>query len=289
MVFLVFGALASLTGMWIFDKDFMTLTLSASDFDNQETLAIAKYLQIISQVGLFIIPPLLFARLAGGRITSYLRLNKQVGLLTAVLCLLVLLSSLPMVQWLIEINQSVKFPSWLSSAETWMKQAEANAERLTEAFLATNTLTGFGVNLLMIAVLPAIGEELVFRGVLQRLFTEWFRNHHAGIFASAVLFSALHFQFYGFLPRTALGLIFGYLFAVTGSLWMPIVVHFINNALAVVVAFLFRREIIHHDYSELGKVANFWWMLASVVLLMLLFFSINQHLKLRIPPHSESK
>ncbi len=289
MVFFVFGALASLTGMWIFDKDFMTLTLSASDFDNQETLAIAKYLQIISQVGLFIIPPLLFARLAGGRITSYLRLNKQVGLLTAVLCLLVLLSSLPMVQWLIEINQSVKFPSWLSSAETWMKQAEANAERLTEAFLATNTLTGFGVNLLMIAVLPAIGEELVFRGVLQRLFTEWFRNHHAGIFASAVLFSALHFQFYGFLPRTALGLIFGYLFAVTGSLWMPIVVHFINNALAVVVAFLFRREIIHHDYSELGKVANFWWMLASVVLLMLLFFSINQHLKLRIPPHSESK
>jgi hypothetical protein len=110
---------------------------------------------------------------------------------------------------------------------------EDSAARLTELFLVTDTTRDLMMNLLMIAILPAIGEEFLFRGVIQRLFTEWTRNNHIGIFLAAFLFSFIHFQFYGFLPRFMLGLFFGYLLFWSGSLWVPVTGHFINNALAV--------------------------------------------------------
>jgi hypothetical protein len=85
----------------------------------------------------------------------------------------------------------------------------------------------------MIAILPALGEELLFRGLIQHLISRWFRNSHVAIFGTAFLFSFIHFQFFGFVPRFLLGLYFGYLLFWSGSLWLPIVAHLINNGLAV--------------------------------------------------------
>ena len=87
------------------------------------------------------------------------------------------------------------------------------------------------------AILPAIGEELLFRGVFQRLLTEWTRNIHWGIILAALLFSFFHFEFYGFLPRFLLGVFFGYLFVWTSSIWVPILAHFTNNFIIVVYSF----------------------------------------------------
>lgn len=98
--------------------------------------------------------------------------------------------------------------------------------------------------MLLIALVPAIGEELLFRGVFQRLFTEWFRNIHWGIWISAILFSAIHFQFFGFLPRLFLGVIFGYLLELTSSMWVPIVAHFVNNLTGVIIAFFISPDSV---------------------------------------------
>jgi len=104
----------------------------------------------------------------------------------------------------------------------------------------------------MIAILPAIGEELLFRGVLQRIFANWTKNIHLGVWIAAILFSAMHMQFYGFLPRMMLGVLFGYLFVWSGSLLLPILCHFINNGSAVIYAYVAGVDQFLEQEDSLG-------------------------------------
>jgi hypothetical protein len=123
----------------------------------------------------------------------------------------------------------------------------------------------------MIAFLPAIGEELLFRGVIQRIFTSWTRNQHWGIWISAILFSALHMQFYGFIPRVFLGVLFGYLLVWSGSIWLPIIAHFINNAVAVVAMYLIDKGLLSQEIEEIGTTSDSYYMAAVSLLLIVVF------------------
>jgi hypothetical protein len=130
---------------------------------------------------------------------------------------------------------------------------------------------------MMVAVLAAIGEELIFRGLLQRLFLEWTRNVHVAVFISAFIFSAFHLQFYGFFGRLVLGLILGYLFVWTGSLWVPIAVHFVNNAMAVIVSFLDARGVIATDLENFGSSRNYLVITGSFLLMVFILLLIRYH------------
>jgi len=96
----------------------------------------------------------------------------------------------------------------------------------------------FLLNMLMVAVIPAVGEELLFRGVIQKLLQKLVNNAHLAIIITAILFSAMHFQFYGFLPRWIMGIILGYLFYWSGNIWYPIIAHFLNNGFQVLMVYL---------------------------------------------------
>jgi len=98
------------------------------------------------------------------------------------------------------------------------------------------------INLLMIAILPAIGEELIFRGCFQNIFTRWTGNYHWGIWLAAILFSAIHMQFYGFIPRMLLGAMFGYMLVWGRSMWLPILAHLVNNGGAVITAYVLQLK-----------------------------------------------
>ena len=117
-----------------------------------------------------------------------------------------------------------------------MKAKESEAMRMTYLFLKVNGFGDFLINLFTIALVPAVAEELMFRGGVQRAFNRMFNNPHVAIWLAAFLFSAIHMQFYGFLPRLLLGALFGYIYVWTGSLWYAIFAHFINNAYAVCYA-----------------------------------------------------
>lgn len=283
LILLVLLALGSMLlfmlGGWliaflIYD-DFITLMMQLENFEEERVVSLLKYFQIVNQLGLFIFPPLLFAWLDGGNVFPYLRLNRRPNLQIALLSIVLVFAVLPLVHWSATVNEMLVLPEWLKSVETWMKQSEENASRITEAFLNVNSISGFVLNLVMIAVLPAIGEELLFRGVVQKLMHQWFRNVHVAIVVTAVIFSALHLQFYGFLPRTLLGIMFGYLFVITGSLWVPVLAHFINNGAAVVAAFLFRQELLESDYQEVGKVNDPEWVVVSLIVVIIIFLVIK--------------
>ena len=125
---------------------------------------------------------------------------------------------------------------------------------------------GFLYNVVLMAIIPAIGEELLFRGVLMRQFKNWLKNIHWAIIITAFLFSALHMQFYGFIPRMLLGVLFGYLVWWSGSLWTSMLAHFINNLMAVIFYYLYNKQLISKSVDSFGATsATFVWAILSAI------------------------
>ncbi len=260
----------------IFGTGMMDVMTSLSDYDNPESLRLLQYFQVIQSFGLFIFPALLAGYFFGNSSHRYLCLNKSPKWPVYLFTFILILASLPIINWMISVNDMMKLPDALRGIEDWMRATEAGAARLTEAFMAMPTMVSFLFNMLMIAVLPAIGEEIMFRGLIQRLLKEWLGNVHIAIFISALLFSAMHMQFYGFLPRMVLGMVFGYLFYWTGSLWIPVFAHFIQNGTVVVVTYLGQQGIIGGDYENFGTSGSSLVILLSLVTSSLVLFIIRK-------------
>jgi len=201
---------------------------------DSQNIGLLKVLQLITTIGVFIVPALAFSFLKSGKATGYIPLTLPLSMRSVLLASMVTVSALPLMSFFMELNQSVSLPSFLKDVEQWMRDMEGNAEKLTLAFLKMDSPLDLMLNILIVALLPAIGEELLFRGCLQQLLIEWTKKPHLAIFIAAALFSAIHFQFLGFVPRMLIGAFLGYLFYWSGNLWYAIIGHFVNNALQVV-------------------------------------------------------
>ena len=220
--------------------------------------------QGISSAMIFIAPPVIlyaFTRHQPMRELGFRKPNSAWLLLIGVVLMFV---SLPLTNLLTSWNEKMNFGAAFESLEALLQQLEETAGDLTERMLQVDSFGGLLFNLLVIALIPAIGEELTFRGVLQQALTRRC-NVHVAVFLSAFIFSFIHFQFYGFLPRMFLGLLLGYLFYYSGSLWTSILMHFVNNGAAVVVAYLDYKGQIDVDIDHFGATSNVWLLGASLV------------------------
>ncbi len=238
-----------------------------TDYSNPESISMLKYFQTIQAFGFFIIPSFILAYLFGSNTFSYLQLRNNSRLQTFLLILLLVFISNPVINFVGHFNAKLSFPDFMGWLETWMRNKEDVAAEITTAFLNVNTVRGLLFNIFMIGILPALGEELLFRGVVQRILTRWANSYHWGIWLAAILFSALHLQFYGFLPRMLLGALFGYLLVWTGSLWVPIAAHFINNTLAVVFYYFQQHGTTTVDMEKIGTEGNSVFLTAISVVL----------------------
>ena len=264
-------------------KSMSELFLSAADIYNLNNIGLLKYLQIVQSVALFIIPPLIVVRLFGAEPKQYLNLVKRPRIISLAIVVVIVLSAIPFINFLEDVNAKMKLPSVLSGLENWMKDSEKNAAFLSEIFLRGNGIGALSFNLLMMAILPAIGEEMVFRGVFQKLFTELCKNKHLGIIFSAALFSALHLQFYGFVPRMMLGVIFGYLLVWSGSLWVPIAAHFVNNTMGVLFYYFHNQGVVGNQLQTAGTEKGDHFLVAlsafAVIALIWLFYNYEEKFK----------
>jgi hypothetical protein len=279
ITFLLVLALGVAVSIPFFGRGLLDGLSVMNDYTDPTTIMALKYFQIVNQVGFFILPAFLFVILTDNNIKRYLSLDRGIKRFSLVFSVLLLLVSLPFVSWILDLNSRMHLPELLSGVETWMRNSEEKAEMLNKAFLSTSSWGGFLVNLLMIAVLAAVGEELIFRGILVRLFREWTGNVHMAIIIPALLFSALHLQFYGFFARTIMGIFLGYLFVWTGSLWVPVFVHFLNNGIAVVVSFLNQRGLTQTDLETLGSSNHPAVITLSVALTAFILVMIYMHEK----------
>ncbi len=230
-----------------------------------ENIPLLKFVQILNSIGLFICPALVIAYLASNKPMTWLGFKPKMSWISLGWLLLIIVGLQPIVAWTGVINQQINLPDFLGGVEAWMKGMEDNAIRLTEAFLDVGTLSGLLVNLLMVAIIPGIGEELFFRGLIQPIFSRWFKNIHVAVILTAFLFSALHMQFYGFFPRFLLGIVFGYLFVWSKNLWFPILAHMIHNTIPVMAYYFYTGELTESTVDSIATSPMAWiWALISV-------------------------
>jgi membrane protease YdiL (CAAX protease family) len=290
--FLFFLVLSLIVAVPVFGIDSMLNIPNANDVSNPENIQVLKYFQVVQSLGLFIVPPLVLGWLYMGNISKYLFLNSTTTLSSVLIVLILMFVATPAINLTGELNANMQLPDWLGGVERWMKQTEENAARLTEAFLNVKTTAGLLFNIFMVALLPAVGEEFLFRGVIQRSFTRITKKRHWGIWISALLFSALHMQFYGFLPRLLLGALFGYLLVWSGSMWIPVLAHFFNNAFAVISLYLIDNNLMTPEIESIGSDSGSFYYafisLALMVVLLLLFRNQNRGNTISMESYTET-
>lgn len=238
---------------WIYGIDIMT-NPGIPEVPDDNTVAAFKMMQIFAAFGTFIIPPLIAANLFSKEPAGFLGFRKPQNLIPFLLLPIFMLGMVPLINYMLAVNARLEMPEILKAVEEWMIRSEEQAAKITEMFLETTTIRGLLLNLFMVAILPAIGEEMLFRGTIQPLFTKLTGNIHTAILLTAFLFSALHMQFYGFLPRFALGVVFGYMFYHSGNIWIPAIAHFINNAAAVIFIWINNRSGMPFDQDSIGTL-----------------------------------
>lgn len=188
---------------------------------------------------------------------------------------IVYILGLPMLNWIVSVNESISFPAWMGGLEGQLRAWEEAARAKTEEMLAVADVYGLIVNILVIGVLTGFCEEVFFRGVTQRMIGETPILHGAGaVWVAAIIFSAAHFQFFGFIPRMLLGLFFGYLLLTTGSLWPGIFAHALNNSLVVLSVWFERRGDAFGFLQTWGvpEKGHFPWLAIFSALVLATFF-----------------
>jgi membrane protease YdiL (CAAX protease family) len=244
---IVFQLLGMVSGMFLFGLSFNEIINAFQTFTDPLMIGFLKYVQAFTSTGMFIFSAIAVAFYIDTDWKLFLGLKEKPGWMVILLAIVFIIIILPFTNLLTYYNANLHLPQFLSGVETFFRDKEIQMTEIMESLLKPGGMGGIFVNLLVIAVIPAIGEELTFRGIIQKLLNRWFGHPHWAILVTAVLFSAIHIQFLSFLPRFFLGLVLGYLFYWSGSIWLTMLVHFINNAIAVI--------FYHYYYS--GAVGNY--------------------------------
>ncbi len=259
--------LTVVAGGYIFDTD-------PAIFDNIDSVtgtresAFMKYMLVSQQVSFFILPAVFLMIVINPVQKPKFPDFKVPSFSDALLVVLLAFCIFPLTSYTSLINSQLHFPQWLSGLEDWMIKKEESAERVFEMITSPESLSTMLGNIFIIAVLPAIGEEMIFRGVLQKILARMVRSEHLAIWITAFIFSSLHLQFFGFLPRFILGLVFGYLFYWSGTLWLPILAHFVNNAVSVAGEYF--------NSGDLSGVTDsgFWQIMVGMIFPLVAIFLI---------------
>lgn len=247
-----------------------------------ETSRVLKFYQFFQAFFSFVVPAHLFAKLKSKNddsldASAYLGFKKT-SMMHIILAILLIVFSSPLISFLSEVNANIIFSDSLKSVENYFKDLESQAESLTKVFLMYNSIGDIILNFFIIGLLAAVSEEMLFRGVLQKLFIDHSKNILFSILITAFIFSAFHLQFYGLIPRFVLGVLLGYAYYLSGSIWVPIIMHFINNSVAVLFYILYNKGLSGIDPNEneyfgiLGLIIS---LISSIIIIW--YWKKNSH------------
>jgi len=238
------------------------------DTESPAYLNIMRISQVVTTFFIFIIPPIWLSKSQNMAFTNFYSL-KKIDIILVLLVILFMTAVSPVMEGVAITNQKMVLPEFLKPVENWMRNKEDELMKMTVLLLRIESTGDFFINLFIIALMPAVGEELFFRGALQRSFKRMFKNPHVAIWLTAFIFSAIHLQFFGFFPRMILGAIFGYIYLWTGSLWYAMLAHFLNNAYAVCIAWYMQSK--HMSLSEADITLHFPWYGYVISLILSIF------------------
>lgn len=235
-------------------------------------------------VGLIIGPALFLAR--DGKGVSILFKNNHPQPVPIILTIVIVVVFAVVNSVFISWNAGIDFPPFLDNFERWARNLEDANEEIIKHLTEFTSIWELLIAMLVIAVLPAIGEELVFRGLIQNELYRGTKNIHVSIWFAAFLFSTIHFQFFGFVPRLFLGALFGYLYYWSGNLSLAILAHFVNNGASLLALYLYQQGTFEYDFETQQSAPANVVMIAGVATAALLyyFYKYFEHRKTSLPP-----
>ena len=200
----------------------------------------------------FILPAWLAAYLCSHSAASYLGTNTPVASRQFLGVLILLVIMMPAMNSIVAWNENLSLPASMSALEQSMRSMEDAAAAMTDILLGDTTVWGFISGVLIVGILTGIAEETFFRAGLQKALASAGINHHVAIWTAAFIFSTIHFQFFGFVPRLLLGAAFGYIYHTTQPLWVAASAHALNNSIVVITAWLVNRGLMNADIEQIG-------------------------------------
>ena len=233
-----------------------------------------RFMQISSQLFTFVFPPIAYAFLVKENPVNALGLKKS-KTLWILIGIAMIFAIMPFNSVIAEWNANLTLPESMSKIESLMKQMQEAATEIIEKFVSVDTIGGLILNLFMIAGLAALGEELLFRSIIQTSLIKICKNAHIGILIASAIFSFIHFEFYGFFPRLILGMLLGYMFYFSGSIWISMLMHFLNNGTVVFIYFLNNKGITNIDVDTFGQTSIPVLIVSIVVMIVLFLLSIK--------------
>ena len=236
-----------------------------------EKRAAILMLQGLGAVGGFIIAGLIYLVIVERIPLSTVFNLKQLNVWAIILTIVIVISFMFINTMFIEWNMNFTFPGFLSGFEEWARENEEELKLVTDFLTEFNSFGQFFIVFIVVAVIPGIGEELIFRGILQNKFHLFFKNIHVAIIVTAILFSGFHMQFFGFVPRLFLGILFGYIYYWSGNLWYPILGHFINNGFTLILIYLYQAGYIGIDIEVQEAYPINIILIFSVITIYMLF------------------
>jgi membrane protease YdiL (CAAX protease family) len=270
--FLFIGPLVGLGISSLFYEGDLLVELLKANPDASIFLPLMVTQGFTSLIGLIIVPILYLKFIEHKPFLPFFRresdVTKVFSMITVLgICFLIAIS--PITEW----NMTFQFPDFLQDFGSWARVQEDKMMEMTKLLTNFNSTPEFILGLVVIAVLPGIGEEFVFRGLIQNELYRSNRNIHIAIWTSAFLFSAIHMQFFGFVPRLLLGALFGYLYYWSKNLLIPMVAHFFHNGFTLTMLHLHNQgsTSINIDSEESAPV-YLVAICAGVTFVLLYFF-----------------
>ena len=273
--FLISNAIILLIGSWVG----LSLEDAIIMLKQENSLGLRNYVRsilVINHLFIFIFPSILVALFFyKNKWANYLQLHfkpPSIQRTNSLLASLMVIAALPIAQFTLWLNKQVPLPDWATSIEE-------NTNAMLQNLLGSGGPFELFLNLTVVAAIPAFAEELLFRGIIQRNFEKLFKTPHTAIWVAAILFSTFHMQFEGFLPRMLLGAMLGYLFYWAGSLWIPIIAHFVYNAIQIVAIYLYSNKMSTIDIDQIDNTP-FGLIIISIIFVSVLgYFFIKTNLK----------
>lgn len=272
LVWLVFFLLIS-----VFVAGAISGALYTTDISAHSRLLLSSCIQGIL---CFALPAYITVRMYDRRPLQFMCLSTPVSWRPFVGVIIVFILGLPMLNWLVAVNESITLPAGFGSLEGKLRQWEEAARAMTSEMLASSSLEGLLINVLVIGALTGICEELFFRGAMQRIIGNIPQIAKGGaVWCSAIIFSAVHFQFFGFIPRMLLGVFFGYILYSTGSLWPSIFAHALNNSLVVITTWFEGHGNLLGVLQTVGipDEGRFPWLAIISALVLAVFLEYSYH------------
>lgn len=244
-----------------------------------EDVGILKFLQLFAATGTFVVPALSAAYLFSKNPAKYLKLNPVPKPLLIILLLVITsLGSNAISDLLFRFTAAIPWPDALAFIKDALDRMKGDMTDQMRQFLVMDNLWQFAFSFFVMAILPAVGEELLFRGVVQKVVKKGFENTHVAVWVTAFLFALLHQQFYAFLSIVALGVVLGYLKEWSKSLWVPIILHLINNG--AIITGVYFLDLPYDNESMLTEGVDWEVTLSMLLLFAAAMYSIYRVLHL---------